>query len=812
MFRKLRSNKGFNLAEMLIVIGVVVALFAVAFIAVWNHQRSLKQLEFDGIAKEIFVAAQNHLTAADGQGYLGRTGTGDQEAAAAGEPKVYYFIIGGTGSDYTSPTDESSLLNLMLPFGAIDETVRGGGSYIIRYQTEPAQVLDVFYSPKDGVRYGHTYLKSEYDSLINNYRDVDPAGNVVSKKAERRNYGGAILGYYGGVDPINKASVTIKKPTFEIHNEERLYVTVSNPNDYSSAGWASSDKIRIKLIVIGKTSGNMKEIPLIDGSGVLHYCEDMYGDNFKVVFDDVTAAKSKFCYQFCSTEGFSGTGDLIPGEDIEVKVVAFSNDKLSNIAESSVKTTNSLFSDDTVVDLTDGTKNVADIKNMRHLENLSRAVSGLTEDNSSGVYFPKATQSKDLSWTEFREAIDGSDPDAVQVFYFNTMLRSVSFTQDQTGTGGGLFLPVDPPRSINYDGQGHRISEVKVNISGNAGLFGSLVNGKVENIELVDFDVRSTGGPAGALAALANDATKVSYVLAHNTTTADDSGYMVRGYGSAGGLIGETKGTTVEASAAALYVLSDTGAAGGLIGKTVGGEITSSYAGGHTENGTYKDTDTGKARINVIGATSAGGLVGETEGTSIAYSYSTCSVSGVTAGGLIGSVGTWTDSGSVEHDTSVAGSYSTGTVAGYSANQGGSLIGTLSVTDPSVIGTKYKDNSFFGAVTNDLRAVGSDESGTYSATVALPFDVSVESYNRFSFKDNYRASDDAPNAFAYDEYLVYEFGGKTDMPTLDRVLTRLGQTVDLSGWPDYMKNETGTSAKHWGDWPSPETKVINEHE
>ena len=61
-----------TMAEMLIVVAIIAVLGGVAFIAVNNHQRTLGQLERDGIAKEIFVAAQNHLTMAAHEGYLGK--------------------------------------------------------------------------------------------------------------------------------------------------------------------------------------------------------------------------------------------------------------------------------------------------------------------------------------------------------------------------------------------------------------------------------------------------------------------------------------------------------------------------------------------------------------------------------------------------------------------------------------------------------------------------------------------------------------------------------------------------------------------
>ncbi|MDO4803706.1 MAG: type II secretion system protein, partial [Lachnospiraceae bacterium] len=73
---KLGSPLGVTVAELLAVIAILGVLAGVAFVGFWNYQRSLGQLERDTIAKEIFVAAQNHLTAAQGEGYLGATDFG----------------------------------------------------------------------------------------------------------------------------------------------------------------------------------------------------------------------------------------------------------------------------------------------------------------------------------------------------------------------------------------------------------------------------------------------------------------------------------------------------------------------------------------------------------------------------------------------------------------------------------------------------------------------------------------------------------------------------------------------------------------
>ena len=70
--RTLHQNRnGFSLAELMMAVAIIGILAGVAFISVANYMRSMALLERDGIAKEIFVAAQNHLTMVEGQGFLG---------------------------------------------------------------------------------------------------------------------------------------------------------------------------------------------------------------------------------------------------------------------------------------------------------------------------------------------------------------------------------------------------------------------------------------------------------------------------------------------------------------------------------------------------------------------------------------------------------------------------------------------------------------------------------------------------------------------------------------------------------------------
>lgn len=59
---KQKRRAAFTLAEFLTVIAIVGILASLSFVAVIHYQRKLRRLEMDQTAKEIFLAAQNHLT------------------------------------------------------------------------------------------------------------------------------------------------------------------------------------------------------------------------------------------------------------------------------------------------------------------------------------------------------------------------------------------------------------------------------------------------------------------------------------------------------------------------------------------------------------------------------------------------------------------------------------------------------------------------------------------------------------------------------------------------------------------------------
>ena len=793
---KKRNSDGFTLAEMLIVVGIIVVLMGVSFVGVQNYQSSSTRLELDTIAKEIFIAAQNHLTEAESQGLvskldagsLGYPGTLDEdkidlneEDEIEGKQEVYYVLNDGKYNE---------ALDLLLPDYAIDSTVRSG-SYVIRYQPSTGTVLDVFYSRPGNstflTRAGTTFTYGKYEELMGlspNYRD---GGERNREKYD----GNKIIGWYGGEDPIPTGE-RLRAPTFEIHNEETLWVRVTDPNTNPPDGY------RIKLIVIGKSSGAEKYFGLINETTPDNRVTGSSG-SYHILLDDITQAGMHFADLEADKKGTKGDGGFIPGEDLEIKAVAYSASTLANVAMSAAKTTNSLFADPypydenkpvrgSDVDYKDGDNpaGVAGIANFRHLENLDAAISelGRNDDDSFGI--ARAGQTADLSWTGFLG---------------NTVGNAVYM--GNTSSANGCFLPMTPQYSgkvaypLIYDGQNHKVSDVKVEYDGAAGLFGTLTTGSmVKDLELIDFEIKSTSANAGALVGTATGTT-ITNILAHNSideaANIEKLSKNIEASGSAGGLIGSASDCHVSGNAAALYVKSTGGNAGGLIGTSTGGTVTASYSSGHTKDGSYdKWVSVEGHSYDVTGAT-AGGLVGRATAT-ITNSYSTCSVSGSSkAGGFVGSAG-----GSIENCYAVGLIDQTKTTATVFAFAGSS--------DKDL---DLSGNYYYLAVNE----IPNDDDGTEpmlpvsgyemtrDITKVKPLDLNTDSYNGFVGPWDDEKGNSWNPARAYDPALVQYYSGRYTLRTVDEL-----NTTVPDGYTDWNQLFV---AIHYGDWPSPEVFFIN---
>ena len=840
---KALRSAGFTMAELLIVVAILGVLAGVAFVAVQQHQKSVTQLQYDTIAKEIFVAAQNHLTLAKSENYR-------QNADLNTAKNNGFFGTKGTATEDGSSTDTyyicskdtpiAPALEQILPFGAVE--LVSGGQYIIRYQPNAARVLDVFYWTDGSGKFDAKNTdSSDYTTLVEFYRN----GN-------QKNYTDGLLGWCGGEEVVDSGDY-LEAPIIEVINDALLLVKVTDTNKSKS-----TLSPQLKLIVSGEKSGAKVAVPLNGTLSSNRVSYENVDGIYTVVLDDITTEKMHFEeINGDANFEFLKKGELpiefIPGENIIIQAVAYSNTVLTSVAYSGEWTTNSLFGEvpvtkesTTVGETTNTTitANEVRISNIRHLENLNEGLSSVKYDDDFFDGSISAVQTVDLDWSTFKtRANELKEKDATTAIYI--------CDADNLVTINDSFLPVSAGYALTYNGQSeistttgtgeeavttktkenHKIRNIKVDNTGategnvsisNAGVFGTLAGATIDNLELIDTSVNlSTSGDAGTLAGSLIGST-VRNVVAYNSTNATTAN-VTASSGSVGGLVGSISAKTeLSKCAAAVIVSSTNGDAGGLVGtaKSTSGtlcKVTGCYSGGHTEDKTLSGSNTmvgyDSDSYNVTASATAGGLIGGATATEIKYCYSTCSATGAVAGGLVGSA-----TGSIQY------SYCTGLVSGTTE---GAFAGTYSGT---ATGCSYFEiinerketytNASGAAVETGGYIYLDPVSGSETVTGITAMDATASTFNEFSNPGTTGYT--WQSATPYNDTLTKYYGegsgtsreAKYILKTVAQLalLDSLNIEFAVQGEPattDNPRIPADFVVTHYGDWPAPEIFVVN---
>ena len=629
--KKRLNRKGFTLAEVLVTVAILLILAGVTFVSVAQYQKNLRLMEMDGTAKEIFIAAQNHLSVAQASGDLDRLAE-EANKSADGVTKsaigtkldasavsaytgdtigTYYYMIHNAthGIESCTPRGSEKLRQMMLPFGALDETVATSGNYAIVYELNSASVVAVLYSGAGNASFGNAVVIPFDDGDVSKIKDI--YDDKSARKSYEKDGVTAIVGCYTGT--AGSAAIpteTLEAPKLEVKNENKLHAIVSG-------SYSAKDVITLTIHGVQSDTTAIMQLNCANGS-----------NTFDITLDDITTDSTRFTKilssgRFMRSNETKGTA-FIPGENIEVSATVRATDALAAPKTSAVYTTSSLFAD-----ANDG--RTVYIRNMRHLENLSMDMSDFTGNLTD----KSGTTNGDIT------AIQKND---ITMLSWN----GLAFAHYLYGAGtlSDMYVAVNVNYPLSYDGGSHEIYDISIApYSGgsvtelNAGIFGNVTNTlSVKNLILRNDKIpaKASAANAGMLLGKTSANLTVDGVLAYYHETeyseANDSAVEVHAEQVAGGLIGLVTGgkLDVKNSAAAVYVKSkakgeakDKSAAGGFIGSVSGAEagstIVQSYAGGHTKDGAYSTTDAttnqpvleGPGRYNVQASGSAGGFIGE---------------------------------------------------------------------------------------------------------------------------------------------------------------------------------------------------------
>ena len=696
---KQKRRAAFTLAEFLTVIAIVGILASLSFVAVIHYQRKLRRLEMDQTAKEIFLAAQNHLTLEVSNGTIPRLlhmeaqgeFSDDQKQAKLGisventvmaeekEGNIYAVLYvpekqaGQPESEQEESGGEAALVSAnvneeirqrLLPFGSIDETVRGDGSYLIFYDPEAGLVREVWYS--DHYQFVQTDIGSE--ALLAAASD---AGKRERFTGANSNYKDQKLpiGYYasGNLEVPELPMEEFEAPTVKLVNDDILYAEIEDPN---------KNEHSLSLFVKGEKSGTTGYIeinpPGTSPSARVAKVSGASGNSdgtYQVILDDIAApagtgtstgfkfmdfnqpAQTDMTFQ----QDERGFASFIPGENIFVYAQVFNNEALSQVKTSNTDSGSSLFA-------SIGTDRSAGIGSFRHLENLDERVSGWDPDQlyTGAVTTSKtvtAMQNSDLTWKAGENIADESGycghvaklHTAFGSNFLNQNAETISIAYrvtDQTNadrtnptaqaytTEAGSYLPLSLPYPLDYQGNTYRIDGLQVGkttassitaVDGTGGLFGTVTQDmSVKNLLICQPVVR-TKASAGALIGAVTPGT-------------DSRGITNRA---------TVKIKNVQIEYPQVQAEQTGASAGALIGTFEGGSLTVQDAlaenhfrdklGSSTEKAAdLKQEEESKYRIRALKGT-AGGLIGTAKGKiSLTDSAAALYVEGMYAGGLVG--------------------------------------------------------------------------------------------------------------------------------------------------------------------------------
>ena len=658
-----KNKKGFTLGEMLITVGIVAILTAVAIISVTSYLWNMRLMDADQAAKEIFLAAQYHLSVARERGTLDQYSGNDLGTVdTLYKDSDYVIANGGTVYDlvYSPGKDAAKVIDAILPQGSIDETMRTGGSYIITYDKDSATVLGVFYSYA-GRSYGYSFSADTLTNETSALKTAMAADNGTDAKAVRKHFpdkqNKQTIGFYGGKDlPADKTDA----PILRVENGDTLSAIVTL-SDKQNDLFTKND-YAIQLTIKGEQSGNTvtKEFTSkeADAGGLIGHSDGNVVIQNTAVSTYVKATSGNGLYQYAvvldAWQNKKGTDrlqidwqfadaskPLIPGENITVtaSIVKKNDDgSYSSVSKPSNSVlTNSMFG--SLKKVTGSDKEyVVTISSIRHLENLAKI-------DSSELKIVKAQQVTDISFTAYQKNMAS---------FFNSETPELY-----------IYQPVNLNNDLSYDAgyldsnnisHQYMLSDLQVNlkesdypnISTGGGVFGSLASGKslnVSNLQIVDINVKASGNEnAGALLGSAKDKTTVN---TDNVLVWDKSATIgISAEADAGGLIGQSDGNVIiKNTAVSAYVKATSGNAGGLIGSASSLSVSSSYVSAHTYQKDYvtevdPQTDKDSQHYNIIAEKgNAGGIVGSVSSLKkLTDSYVTASIYGKTANAFAGTV------------------------------------------------------------------------------------------------------------------------------------------------------------------------------
>lgn len=592
-----REKKGYTLIEMLVAVGIIIVICAIAIPAVASLKKSLEITKYDDVARQIYLVSQNKLTT------MKAVGTLNTFYEKVEKDDDNYFnnrklgVIGKEPQDYDRETDDwkklyyftdtdedkdTVFINYIIGKDSIlNASLENGGHYLVELNPETGDVYGVFYSEK----------AFTYDDIT---------ALTSRSKSDRKE---KMIGYYGGISELSQGIGLPDKfePTVSVVNKEDLYL------DIECSGMRKLIK-RPENILLSVTITDESFRP--DNASNHSFTIELKGGKDFWISNDKAKVQILLDSVRGGMERFQNItqGKLTPGDNITATVtMTYAREGVTITGNAVAPVTNSLFASKDV----DG--NLA-VSSVRHLNNL-RASNYAAMGKDGLTITQKSTIDYDYNnWPA------------------DSMISSYDIKEKPYSD---TFAPIENSSlfdRITFNGNNNELRNFNIAGTNNIGLFSRLKDCAFTNMRLVDFSV-SGRAYVGALAgqmqggSITNCRVYLTTKDEYNRPLTDMADrvarYRVSGTDYVGGMVGQISGgTATKDSFAAMNVAGDD-YVGGFCGRYSNhGLISNSYASG---------------KVNATGSY-AGGFAGKTANTSMNGCYSTSDVTAQWyAGGLVGS-------------------------------------------------------------------------------------------------------------------------------------------------------------------------------
>lgn len=235
-----QGSLGYTLTEMLVVIGIIVILCAVAIPSVFGIMNALRFARANNYAKSIFLAAQQNLTEMRSDGGLKPV----QAAGADPIPPEVTTFPNEFRAEYVYTVTGDEAFNRVLPPASIDADIRDD-QIVIEYNPITGNVYAVFYYDKD---------KTDLDLEEKYTSNALPHGNEDKEKKARK---ALMVGYYDG-SGLNSSQIELEQTQAQvefINGEEGIVrVTVPIPESFFEKADKFAKALNIDLTIIGEQS------------------------------------------------------------------------------------------------------------------------------------------------------------------------------------------------------------------------------------------------------------------------------------------------------------------------------------------------------------------------------------------------------------------------------------------------------------------------------------------------------------------------------------------------------------------------------